>query len=123
MKKLYRGFSTQKFIKDKTFKLYDSEVVKEDLTRHIFTSLRSRPFIPRFGTRLSEIVFSQLDQDTIDEITIDIQTVFDSDPRIEVLELDIIPNLQTGTVLIAAVLNYIELDLTERFDLNLQLES
>lgn len=123
MKKLYRGFSTKKFVRSKTFKIYDSETVKEDLTRHIFTSLRSRPFIPRFGSRITELLFSQLDEDTIDEITIDIQNIFASDPRVEVLELDIIPNLQTGTILIASVLNYIELDFTERFDLNLQLES
>lgn len=123
MKKLYRGFSTKNFLKSKSFRLYDAELVKEDILRHIFTSLRSRPFVPEFGSIINTIIFQPLDEETVEEIFTDIQRVLESDPRVAIVEYNVIPNEETSTVLIAAVLNYIELNFTDRFDLNLQFET
>lgn len=122
MKRIYRGFSTKNFLKTKSFKLYDAELVKEDLLRHIFTSLRSRPFVPEFGSIINSIIFQPLDDETVEEISSDVRRILDSDPRVQVLEFDVIPDEETNTVLVAAVLNYIELNFTDRFDLNLQFE-
>ena len=119
---VYKGFSSFEFLAKKTFRVNDIEAVKLDLLNHIFTSRGERVMLPTFGTIIPDMVFEPLDEDSIDAIEEDLQTVFDYDPRVEVLELDIVPNYDTNTITVAALLDYVELNTTELFDFNIEFE-
>jgi len=119
---VYKGYSSFEFLAKKSFRLIDIELVKLDLLNHIFTSHGERVMMPNFGTSIPDMVFEPLDEDTIDRIEDELQTVFDYDPRVGLVSLDINPDYDTNTLTIAALLNYIELNTTELFDFNIEFE-
>ena len=49
-------------------------------------------------------------------------TVFEYDPRVSMLKLDVQPDYDNGIVTVAALLNYIELNTVEAFDFNIEFE-
>jgi phage baseplate assembly protein W len=73
-------------------------------------------------------VFEPLDAETLETIEDELQAVFDFDPRVEVLQLDIRrgfdgegrPNGNAVTA--AARLLFIELNIVDNFDLNIVFE-
>jgi phage baseplate assembly protein W len=119
---VYKGFSSFEFLAKKSFRLIDVELVKLDLLNHIFTSRGERVMMPNFGTSIPDMVFEPLDEDTIDRIEDELQLVFDYDPRVSLISLDIAENLATNSLIVAALLNYVELNTTELFDFNIEFE-
>lgn len=116
---LYKGYSSFEFQKRKQFALTDVELVKLDLLNHIFTARGERVAMSSFGTRIPTIVFEPLDEETIDIIVEDIQGVFDFDPRVNTGDLRAYPDYDNNSVTVEAVLYYIELDITDNFELNI----
>jgi len=119
---LYKGFSSFEFQRAKTFKINDIELVKLDLLNHIFTRKGSRVMLPDFGTIIPELVFEPLDADTVNTVEEELITVFEFDPRVELIELDVQPDFERSSITAAALLNYIELETVDRLELNLQFE-
>ena len=119
---LYRGFSTFEFEAQGTFKIIDVELVKLDLLNHIFTRRGERVMLPNFGTSIPDLVFEPLDEETIDTLDVELRSVFDFDPRVNLLDLTITPQFDTNTVTVGALLRYIELDMTELMNLNITFE-
>ena len=119
---LYRGFSSFEFQDNKTFSLRDVDLVKLDLLNHIFTVRGSRVMMPSFGTEIPLLAFEPLDVDLLESIEDELRTVFDYDPRVELLSMEIIPNFDESAVVASAQLFYIELDLVDDFELNIQFE-
>jgi len=122
-KGLYKGYSSFEFQRNKNFKLQDIELVKMDLLNHIFTKKGSRVMMPTFGSIIPELVFEPLDQDTLDTLENEVLTVINFDPRVELVSLDIVPNYETNSVGVLANLFYIELDMIDGFELNIQFEA
>lgn len=122
-KGLYKGYSSFEFQKNKNFKLQDIELVKMDLLNHIFTKRGSRVMMPTFGSMVPELVFEPLDQDTLDTLENEILTVIKFDPRVELVSLDVLPNYDTNSVGVLANLFYVELDMIDGFELNIQFEA
>lgn len=122
IKGLYRGFSSYEYEKKKTFSLQDLELVKLDLLNHIFTRRGDRVMMPSFGTRIPDMVFEPLDDITVSIIQQELKTVFDYDPRVEMLELSVTPDYDNNTVLASARLRYLELDLEDNLNINLTFE-
>lgn len=118
----YIGFSSYEFQKNKTFVLTDIPLIELDLLNQIFTRRGSRVMMPTFGTRIPEIVFEPLDEMTISDIENELLTVFNFDPRVSLLNLTVTPNYSTNSVSAVAILNYVELNLTQPFQLNIQFE-
>lgn len=119
---IYRGFSTHEYIKNKTFKMTDLELVKIDLLNHIFTRRGERVMMPQYGTRIPDLAFEPLDDITISVLEEDLKSVFASDPRVSLVQLTTTPNYDTNSVTATATLLYIELNLTDSMDLNLIFE-
>jgi phage baseplate assembly protein W len=119
---LYRGFSTFEFEQSKTFKLNDMELVKLDLLNHIFTRRGDRIMMADFGTTIPDLVFEPLDSTTLDVVEDELRLVFDYDPRVELLDLRIIPNFDGNAITASATLFYIELNMVDNFELNIQFE-
>jgi phage baseplate assembly protein W len=120
---LYKGFSSKTFQHKKTFTTRDFDIVKEDLLNHIFTKRGERVMMPKFGTRIPEMMFEPLDADTIEVITEDINGVFNFDPRVRPLQVQVVPDHDTNSINVVAELFYVELNMTNRFELNIQFNS
>lgn len=119
---LYRGYSSFEYQAKNTFKVIDVELVKLDLLNHIFTRKGERVRMPTFGTIIPDLVFEPLDEETIDIIESELNIVFDHDPRVELLDLKVVVGSDGSSVTAAALLRYIELDLTDLMNLNIQFE-
>jgi phage baseplate assembly protein W len=119
---LYKGFSSYQFEYNKSFKLLDVELVKRDLMNHIFTRIGERVYMPLWGTRIPDLLFEPLNEDSIGIVENDLTTVFEYDPRVELVELNVIPLYDQNAIIATALLNYIELDLQDLFELRLEFD-
>ena len=120
---LYRGFSSFEFENTGSFRINDIELIKLDLLNHIFTRRGERVMMPTFGTIIPDLVFEPLDEETIDQIESELRLVFDYDPRVELLDLVVTPNIDNNAVTAAARILCIELDTVELMNLNIEFET
>jgi phage baseplate assembly protein W len=119
---LYKGFSSYQYEYNKSLKLLDVELVKRDLFNHIFTRLGERVEMPIFGTRIPDLLFEQLDDDALSIVETDLTTVFEYDPRVSLIDLVVTPLYDQNAIIAKAKLNYIELNLTDVFDVRLDFQ-
>lgn len=119
---LYRGFSSHEYQTKKMFGIKDLELVKIDLLNHVFTRRGERVMMPTFGTRIPDVAFEPLDEVTLMIIEEDLRLVFNFDPRVKLVELTVTPNYDENSVVASATLYYVELDMTDRLDINIVFE-
>lgn len=120
---LYRGFSSYEYESDKSFGVVDINLVKLDLLNHIYTRRGERLMMPTFGTRIPDLPFEPLDEVTLDILRDDLVTVFNFDPRVQLLELSILPDYDSNSVVAACRLLFIELNMVDNLDLNIVFEA
>ena len=120
---LYKGFSSFEFQKNKTFKLNDIELVKMDLLNHIYTKKGSRVMMPKFGTVIPELVFEPLDEETLEILRDELLYVINYDPRVSLINFNLLPDYDNNTILVTADLRYVELNLVDTFELRLEFEA
>lgn len=120
--KLYRGFSTSNYLNNRSFAVYDVELVKEDIINHIYTRVGERIMMPSFGTAIPDMPFEQLDRSTVGIIREDILRVLNYEPRIQLQQLIVQPDYDTHTIQVSAQVNYIELNVTGSIDLNIEFD-
>lgn len=85
---VYKGFSTL----DPTnvsAKLYDFDLVKQNILNHFNTKKGERVMNPEFGTIIWDLIFEPLTPDIKDLLTNDINTICNFDPRVAPLEIKI----------------------------------
>lgn len=112
-KVIYKGFSTANWIKNKTFALNDIELVKRDLLNHIYTVKGERVMMPNFGTRIPVITFEPNDERTRQIVEDDLRSVFEYDPRVKLLSLNVMSMPDNNAILALADLLYIEFNVTD----------
>lgn len=120
---LYRGYSTYQYELTKSFGIADIELVNLDLLNHIYTRRGERVMMPTFGTRIPDLPFEPLDEVTLDILNDDLVTVFNFDPRVQLLALSVVPDYDANTVVASARLLYIELNMVDNLDLNIVFEA
>lgn len=123
MKSLYRGYSSFEFEKNKTFVLVDQQLVDMDLLNNIYTRKGSRVMMPNYGTLIPEMTFEPLDDSTVETVESELMTVINNDPRVSLINLTVVSNFDTNSIFATAILNYIELNMTAKFELNIVFES
>lgn len=121
-KPLYIGFSTEDFLITRTFVKTDIEIVKQDLINHIFTRKGERVMMGSFGTIIPDLVFEPLDDLTIRQIHDEVLNVINFDPRVQVISFAVTPDYDNHAVTVSADLLYIELNITDNLNLNIQFE-
>lgn len=119
----YLGYSSYEFQKNKSFILTDIQLVEMDLLNQIFTRRGSRVMMPAYGTLIPELVFEPLDEITLSTIETELLSVFNFDPRVNLITLDVEPKYDTNTITATAILFYVELNVTQPFTLNIQFEA
>jgi phage baseplate assembly protein W len=121
---LYRGFSTASYLSNKqSFRLADIDVVKRDLLNHIYTRRGERVMMSNFGTSIPDLLFEQLDEKTVQEVRQQLEYVFNYDPRVTLIELNVFAVPELNGIIASAVLQYIELNVVDRFDLHLEFDA
>lgn len=118
----YIGFSTKNFFTTRTFQLVDVNLVKQDIINHIFTRLGDRVMMPTFGTTIPDLVFEPLDEKTIRLVHDQVLQVIQFDPRVTIQSFTVEPNFESQSITAAADLFYIELNITDSLNLNIQFE-
>ena len=73
--------------------------------------------------RIPDLVFEQLDDIALSVISEDLNAVMASEPRVNLVDLRIVPLYDRNTVIATLVLYYVELDFTDQFDISIQFES
>ena len=119
---VYRGFSFHEYQNKKTFGIKDIELVKLDLLNHIYTRKGSRVMMPEYGTRIPDMAFEQLDELTLMVLEEDINAVINFDPRVRKLSMSITPNYDANYVTIDVRLLYVEFNVTDTMNLNIQFD-
>ncbi len=120
---LYRGYSTFEFQQNKSLRISDIELVKMDLLNHIFTQRGSRVMMPTFGSIIPELAFEQLDETLVDSVYAELLTIFDYEPRVSIISLTVVPDFDNYSMYAVARLFYVELNIADDFELNIQFES
>lgn len=114
VKKFYNGFSTRGYEGfGKLFEIINVECIEEDLMNEIFTERGQRLMMPTYGTRIPLLVFEMNDQQTQDIVREDITTVISHDPRVRLMNLDILPAEDKNALVVIAKINYLEFNVTK----------
>jgi|688.fasta_scaffold1796450_1 phage baseplate assembly protein W len=117
----YKGFSTDKWItsKGQTFGTSGIDTVKRDFINHIFTIVGERHRMPTFGTRIPLMVFEIINDTTKSIIEEDIKKVVNYDPRIELIDLQLVAVPNNNLIVAWIDLKYLELGSQEVLKLDI----
>lgn len=105
----YRGFSSKEF--KKNYKLYDFELVKQDLINHFYIRKGEKLENPNFGTIIWDSLFEQFTPQLREEIAKDVQRIINFDRRLKVESITI--DSTTVGIQISVTLLYIPENLTD----------
>jgi phage baseplate assembly protein W len=119
----FKGYSTV----DKTwgnFKLYDIDLAKRDLLNELYTRKGERLMSPQFGSIVWDLLFDPLTDEVVDSIRADCLRIVTKDPRLDLLDLDVVDNQHT--IIVSIILRYVptatETELVAVFNRNLTAE-
>lgn len=110
----YKGFSSKEA--NKNFKLYDINLVKQDLINHFYIRKGEKLENPEFGTVIWDMLFEPFTPDVKEIIAKDVQDIINYDPRFTVTEIQI-DSTDQG-MRIQADIVYIPFNITERMTMN-----
>lgn len=106
----YKGFSSKESTKN--YKLYDIDLVKQDLINHFYIRKGEKLENPEFGTVIWDMLFEQFTEDVKTIIAKDVEDIINYDPRIQVNEVQI-DSTDQG-IRIQADITYIPFNINER---------
>ena len=78
----YRGFSSVET--KRNFKLYDAELIKQDLINHFYIRKGEKLENPKFGTIIWDTLFENFTPEIKDAIARDVEEIINFDKRIKV---------------------------------------
>jgi len=110
----YKGFSSKE--KTKGFKLYDIDLVKQDLINHFYIRKGEKLENPAFGTVIWDMLFEQFTEEVKEIIAKDVEDVINYDPRITVNSIAI--DATSMGIRIEADITYLPFDVNERMTFN-----
>ncbi len=111
---LYRGFSTNANEGLNT-KLFDAELVRQDLLNEFSTRLGERVGRPQFGSIIHDLLFDLNDPRTEGLVQADIERIINNDPRVVPLEVKVTSNLDEHTITAEITLQIVEHNMNESF--------
>ena len=80
------------------YSLTDIDIVKRDINNQFATPMGSRVMLPGFGTNIYSYLFDPFDDYTKNAIIADATRVVESDPRVELITIDVFQEDQALTV-------------------------
>lgn len=110
----YKGFSSKE--NTKNFKLYDIDLVKQDIINHFYIRKGEKLERPDFGTVIWDVIFEPFTEEVKNIIAKDVEAIINYDPRIRVNEITI-DSTEQG-IRMEASITYIPFNISERMALN-----
>jgi phage baseplate assembly protein W len=110
----YKGFSSVESANN--YKLYDIDLVKQDIINHFYIRKGEKLENPEFGTVIWDMLFEQFTDDVKKIIAKDVEDIINYDPRIAVNEIQI--DTTDQGIRIQADIVYIPFNITERMSFN-----
>lgn len=110
----YKGFSSKETAKN--YKIYDIDLVKQDLVNHFYIRKGEKLENPEFGTVIWDILFEPFTEDVKNIIAKDVETIINYDPRIIVNEVQI-DSTDQG-IRIQADVTYVPFNINEKMTFN-----
>jgi phage baseplate assembly protein W len=110
---VYKGFSTIDWLSRRTTRLTNIDLVKRDLLNHIYTNRGERMYMPGFGTRIPMLTFEPNDEATRKIIETDLTEVFNYDPRVQLISLNVLSLPDNNAIIALADLLYIEFNVRD----------
>lgn len=114
----YKGFSSNEF--KRNFKLYDFELVKQDILNHFYIRKGEKLENPKFGTIIWDILFENFTQEVKEAIAKDVEEIINYDIRVKVNSV-IVDSTDQG-IRIEAELVYLPLNLVDTISVNFERE-
>lgn len=90
----YIGFNTVEAL-EPPYTLIDIELVKQDLLNHFHTRIGERVMLPDFGSSIWNLLMDPYDDMTISQIIDDASRIVSSDPRVELVDVQVQDSEQT----------------------------
>jgi phage baseplate assembly protein W len=110
----YKGFSSSE--SNKNFKLYDINLVKQDLINHFYIRKGEKLENPEFGTVIWDMLFEPFTPDVKEIIAKDVEAIVNYDPRISVQEVQVDSTDQGMRIQVELI--YRPFNITEKMSLN-----
>jgi phage baseplate assembly protein W len=85
---MYKGFSSLNPASNGS-KLYDLELIQQDIINHFNTKKGSRVMNPAFGSAIWDLIMEPLTEQTRDALQADVTNVCNSDPRVTPTQIDL----------------------------------
>ncbi len=111
--KIFVGFSTIGSTNNRSWALYDIELIKRDLLNHFHTRLGERVMRPTFGCAIWDYLFEQLTPSIVEKVETEVHRIISLDTRVEVVSLTV-DSSDHGIICIADLL-YHPFDIVDRF--------
>jgi phage baseplate assembly protein W len=105
----YKGFSSRATTKN--YKLYDIDLVKQDLINHFYIRKGEKLENPEFGTVIWDMLFEQFTEQVKEIISKDVEDIINYDPRISVNAVTV-DSTEQG-IRIEASITYIPFNINE----------
>ena len=110
----YKGFNSSNSADG--FKLYDIDLVKQDLINHFYIRKGEKLENPAFGTIIWDMIFEQFTEEVKSLIAQDVEDIINYDPRIGVNGI-IVDSTEQG-IRIEADITYLPFNVNERMSFN-----
>jgi phage baseplate assembly protein W len=111
---LYKGFNSQQ--SSKNYRLYDIDLVKQDLINHFYIRKGEKLENPEFGTVIWDMLFENFTENVKEIIAKDVEAIVNYDPRISVNSITV-DSTDQG-IRIQADIIYIPFNVNERMVFN-----
>ena len=111
---LYKGFNSQQ--SSKNYRLYDIDLVKQDLINHFYIRKGEKLENPEFGTVIWDMLFENFTENVKEIIAKDVEAIVNYDPRISVNSITV-DSTDQG-IRIQADIVYIPVNVNERMVFN-----
>ncbi len=106
----YKGFSSKE--SSATFKLFDIDLVKQDIVNHFYIRKGEKLMNPDFGTVIWDLLFEPFTEEVKNLITEDVEQIINYDPRIAINGV-VIDSTDMG-IRIEADITYLPFNINER---------
>lgn len=106
----YKGFSSKE--NKKNFKLYDIDLVKQDILNHFYIKKGEKLENPEFGTVIWDLLFEPMTEEVKGLIAKDVEEVINYDPRVAVQSVTV--DATDQGIKIAADLLYLPFNISEK---------
>jgi phage baseplate assembly protein W len=113
LRQVFKGFSSR--ADQNNFRLYDFELIKQDLLNHFHTRRGERLMNPQFGTIIWDMLFEPMTEQLKESIVDNVNEIINYDPRL-VAQNVIVTTYESG-IQIECILKYLPYNIQQSMQL------